>query len=238
MSTEYPENDELHPCVFCGNYCKTEAEKEGMSNPILLNSPQFIVSPDFTPLIKGHLLIIPKKHIFSLSALTKDEYSKLMRIINLMNIFEGTTDLVFFEHGSVIQGYSGTSIDHAHLHILRKPEGFDWSYFEEYVARHNLGNPVITKGFPSYEILREFEIAKQPYIYVSMEGWSRIYPVESKLESQFLRKAFSPWAASWNWKKGFLSEADKALYEDSYEYLKQNMSKGGVNEITDIPSIS
>lgn len=236
MNEVRSKGNNLDPCIFCGDYRTIEASNAGMSNPILIDFGDFFISPDFTPLNKGHLLIIPKKHILSLSDLNAHEYSKLLKIIKLMNVVEDSSDLLLFEHGSVVPRYSGTSIDHAHLHVLIRPEGFDWTYVDKYVSGHNLGNPFSQKGFPKYRILRELEIARQPYILVVMDNYYRLYTVKAQLESQFLRKAFKPWTSKWNWKNDFLSETGKTLYEESHAFLIQNITKGGLSASVDIAS--
>ena len=91
--------------------------KEKFDNQIIHETSNFYVFHDGFPLLEGHLLIIPKKHILCFLELEKDnglkqEYLKLKNKVKEF-LKDNYIDPVFFEHGKIAQ-----TILHAHLHAL------------------------------------------------------------------------------------------------------------------------
>ena len=86
----------------------------GLEDP-LYNDNNFWIVCDVHPIIEGHILIIPKKHISCMGALSFElfnEYKNLYKkVLDFLNKAYGNTAI--FEHG-----ITGQSVFHAHTHFL------------------------------------------------------------------------------------------------------------------------
>lgn len=110
---KYEEVIKNKKCPFCPENIK----KEGF---------EFIVETDYWWVVKNpfpyknsilHLLIIPKRHVISLSAFYPEEWSQMTRII----------DMLFKKYSFLTKGYSlavregkigGVTLYHLHLHLI------------------------------------------------------------------------------------------------------------------------
>lgn len=108
-------------CPFCGNNRKSFLVDNGydVSAMYFYEDEDFSISPDLSPLVTGHLLVIPTKHYASFGEI--EDISMLSRIRSVAEQLLGTKDLLIFEHGAVIEGEGGASVDHAHMHIMPRP---------------------------------------------------------------------------------------------------------------------
>ncbi len=110
-------------CPFCNEEVTNEAFAEGNDCIAIYNH---------APIVEGHSLVIPKKHITNLLSMSDEEYS---------NIFHFTRKVTAFltDHYNtpefdltIQQGQNaGQSIEHLHLHIIPRryndlPQGVEW----------------------------------------------------------------------------------------------------------------
>lgn len=99
-------------CIFC-KIARKEIKAE-----IVEESDNFIVFPDVHPKVKGHILIIPKKHFVNIMDLPSDLASELFDLIKriaqkkLREGFEGFN--LIMNNGSC----AGQVVMHAHIHFL------------------------------------------------------------------------------------------------------------------------
>ncbi len=81
----------------------------------LFSSENFWIVCDFHPLVQGHILIIPKKHISCFGALPEKIFPEFeniyMKVKNFINHNYGS--VAVFEHG-----IAGQTVFHAHMHFL------------------------------------------------------------------------------------------------------------------------
>lgn len=110
-------------CPFCGNNRKKFLTEHGydVGQMYFYENADFLISPDLSPLITGHLLVILSCHYTSFGEIKDEVISQ--RIRRVVEQLLGTDDLLLFEHGAVTKGEGGASIDHAHMHIMPKPNG-------------------------------------------------------------------------------------------------------------------
>lgn len=100
-------------CIFC-----KIASKE-INSEIIFEDDEFIAFKDIHPKAETHFLIIPKKHIESIDALTKEDSNLIGRLIlRVKEIAEkfnlkGRYKLIFN-----VGRDGGQIIDHIHLHLL------------------------------------------------------------------------------------------------------------------------
>jgi histidine triad (HIT) family protein len=104
----------MESCLFC------EIVKKERIADIVYESEEVIAFKDIRPLAPVHILIIPKKHIPSVSDI-KEEDSKLMgklvfaakKIADELGIAKDGYKLLFR-----VRGHGGQEVDHIHLHLI------------------------------------------------------------------------------------------------------------------------
>jgi len=111
-------------CCLCGEFLtgtfpKIYNEFYPIKSRICLETNDFVVIPSISPIVKGHLLVLPKWHISNMSMLSGEELPLFLNIVKRIISFDDYKDGYFvFEHGVGDDGFSGCGIDHAHLHIM------------------------------------------------------------------------------------------------------------------------
>jgi len=111
-------------CVFCN---RSELERE-----IFFESRNFMLVYNLKPILPGHSLIVPKKHVETLSELSQEELEEL---VGLMKKFERVLKDAYHGTGfnfAIQEGpESGATIRHLHVHLIPRresdvPNPSDW----------------------------------------------------------------------------------------------------------------
>ncbi|MBW6492111.1 MAG: HIT domain-containing protein [Lentimicrobium sp.] len=141
-------------CPFCTEHIK-ESAFAGENN--------FLAIYNHSPILPGHSLVIPARHVNSLFDLTEDEISAFFgfarKITSFLKNMYGTDAYDW----SLQEGESaGQSLEHLHLHIIPRkpgdlPEGEDWYIKLEEQKKHKI-------DVPGRSILNEWD-----YKRISME---------------------------------------------------------------------
>lgn len=102
-------------CIFCN------IDDKKIENTILDETDNFYVLPAVGSLVDGYVLLVSKKHLSSMSLLTKKEnreYEKLIK--KYRKIFKSIYGHypIIFEHGTNTLKRSASSVTHAHTHIV------------------------------------------------------------------------------------------------------------------------
>ncbi len=91
-----------------------------ISSDVVFESGDFIVIRDVNPKVKGHMLVIPKRHVGSFMELESEMYKEFLGTVRDVVKQEGLKDFnLVVNEGSV----AGQVVDHLHLHILPRVEG-------------------------------------------------------------------------------------------------------------------
>lgn len=100
-------------CIFC------EIAKNPDKN-VFLQGDFFYVKYDENPVLEGHCLIIPKRHVVSLLDLSEEEWAELRKVIK-----QATEQLNISEFNlGVNEGrLAGRTIDHLHWHVIPRKQG-------------------------------------------------------------------------------------------------------------------
>jgi len=100
--------DASTPCAFCDAHDATYGH-------VLKETEEFRVVCDPYPLIEGHILIIPKRHIACIGACSIGAFREFMTLYTEVGKFlqKNYGALSSFEHGDI-----GHSVPHAHMHLL------------------------------------------------------------------------------------------------------------------------
>jgi len=86
----------------------------------------FYIMPMVGAGIDGYLLIFHKDHYHSLADIPSDDILSLRKLLNIIKkeIAKVYGSSIIFEHGSTCDNVS-CLIDHAHIHVVPVPKGFD-----------------------------------------------------------------------------------------------------------------
>lgn len=208
----------MNQCLFCNRNRKYFLEENGfdVSDMYFYEDQDFSISADLSPLVIGHLLVIPTKHFSSFGEIVSNNILKRMQE-KLVQIL-GTDDLLIFEHGAVIEGQGGASIDHAHLHVMPKPKNMTIDSIDKYITQS--GHITSSKVSAPHEVLHRFYLKKQPYIYYELQNEKYAYPVGT-IPHQFLRMMLQPYCQlSYNWRTTYQTEECKNNVKKTIEYVK------------------
>jgi len=110
----------MHECIFCDILTK---DTNLITNTVLWEDSDFYIVPALGCFVSGYILIVSKKHIYSMSYLTSEEQKKLEVIIeNLCNKYmaEYGVEPLVFEHGAAYDcaNRSACCVFHAHMHVV------------------------------------------------------------------------------------------------------------------------
>lgn len=164
-------------CVFC-----TPPNKK-----ILLETPNFFVSFDASPLTEGHLLIHTKDHIGCAAEVDPDQQQELLILKSLIGRM--VTDIYgsvsFYEHGRA--GHCSIIIDdkichHFHLHALPITATVNETIAERF-------RPLVVEDYKQLPSLYE---EYGTYLYFeNFKGEMYYFPVKDDLEPHYFRTIIS-----------------------------------------------
>lgn len=104
----------MNSCIFC-NLSKEK---------IILENEYTQAFFDEFPVSKGHMLIIPKRHVSSFFDLTKQEHDA---VLELLQICKKKLEKLYapngYNIGVNIGEYAGQSIFHVHIHLIPRYKG-------------------------------------------------------------------------------------------------------------------
>jgi len=92
----------------------------GIGSRILHETDRFVVMADISPLVPGHVMIVPKAHILCYGAVedgARDEFSGIVSATRSI-IAEHYGPSVLLEHGTSSRAPVADHVTHAHLHIV------------------------------------------------------------------------------------------------------------------------
>ena len=207
-------------CPFCDQNRKSFLDRNGydVESMYFYEDQDFSISPDLSPLVTGHLLVIPTHHYASFGEI--DDKGMLLRLRIVAEILLGTSDLLLFEHGAVVEGEGGASVDHAHLHIMPRPKNMTIDLIDKYII--GSGCVSTAKVSASQEVLHSFFNNRQPYIYYELHNQKWAYPVHI-LPHQFLRMMLQPYCQiSYNWRITYSTDVCRMNVKLTIEYVNSN----------------
>lgn len=113
-------------CPFCQelqtgrlpDYCGADIDSR-----ILHETDHFVVIPDISPLVPGHVMIVPKAHILCYGAVEAAAQDEFLSIVNatrtVLSEYYGLS--VLLEHGTSSLEPVADHVTHAHLHVVPAP---------------------------------------------------------------------------------------------------------------------
>lgn len=118
----FKEKKDDNKCVFCN------AQNENMEDDnclVVFKGKDVFTIMNLYPYNNGHLMVVPKRHIFNISQITTEEFAEITKQITLAT--EALTKLFSpqgFNIGANIGKAAGAGIDtHLHFHIVPRWNG-------------------------------------------------------------------------------------------------------------------
>lgn len=210
----------MNNCIFCHENRFANNRKNGfsISDSLLYTNDYIFITPDISPLVPGHLLIVSQDHYNSFSNAPTPIKEALFQTIQYIKDNLGYTQMTWFEHGSVFPGKGGASINHAHVHILPM-----LLPIQEEIEK----DKYFSNSFPfSIELFNSLA-SKQPYLWISDgNGSSHIYFVDN-LPSQYLRSVVMriQGKEAYDWKSDFSSAASIQRYQNTLTIARRQLDK-------------
>ena len=139
-------------CVFCNN--------QELEQRIILKDNYAFVLPTNIPIVPGHVLICPIRHVESFDALNSEEEEHIFQILNklklsLIKTFGATGFNYAWNEGSL----AGQNISHFHLHVLPRKEGD--TGITKYDPREFLYRPGSRETTPDNELIAIAKLIKE-----------------------------------------------------------------------------
>jgi diadenosine tetraphosphate (Ap4A) HIT family hydrolase len=192
-------------CPFCRelqsgrlpDFCDVD-----IGSRILHETNRFVVLPDISPLVPGHVMIVPKAHILCYGAVEDSAWDEFLGIVKVTRaiIKEHYGPSVILEHGTSSLEDVADHVSHAHLHIV--PAAID---IRDSLAQFN------TRTIASLSDLADWAARDEAYIYFESCAGERIVAdkiVDLKrlfFRSEIARRIGIP-DPLWDWRRHVLSE--------------------------------
>ena len=187
------------PSAHLGLYrCRAEC--------ILLESRNFVVMPDISPLVPQHRLLITRDHRNSFAEVPRNQWQELRAMrrsaVSALRLPDGSKpgSALVFEHGSCGSQHSGACITHAHQHLIPLPPGVQVPPIREWLADYG----DVYKVRSLAEIVKRHRSSRTGYLLC--DDGSGVAHLVSNLEEpvpcQYMRKMLASFLghADWNWK--------------------------------------
>ncbi len=205
----------LENCFFCqkNRFALNKEVKIAAEESIVYEDEYVFAVPDIAPLKAGHCLIISKNHYCCFGSVPEIVFQSLERAKQFFaqKVFQGH-DLLYLEHGSVIDNPAGASVDHAHLHVLPSV-GFDLIQQMEKSIYVNSG-----KAIADYALLKQYACNNQPYLFLETSGRKWAYKVND-LPSQFFRQIIAThYSSEYDWRKMYKTPESQELFNSTLNH--------------------
>ena len=100
-------------CLFC------RIAKGEIPADVVLETPEVVAFRDINPQAPTHVLVIPRDHVESLEALTREHGELLLNLVEAANQVARQEGVAAgFRVVTNIGPAAGQSVDHLHLHVL------------------------------------------------------------------------------------------------------------------------
>jgi len=189
-------------CCICNEILNSRFPEKlrriySIENRVCYENENFIVIPSVSPIVEGHLMLIPKKHIKSLAYVDMDTLDSFKELVKKVFSFIKTKycEPFLFEHGVGEDEFTGCGIDHAHLHILPIQLENQNRIFNAILSERN-----ILHAGNMYELLSSIDKRKS-YLLFGCQVNNMYFSTAEGAKSQYIRKIISSIVGNknWNW---------------------------------------
>jgi len=118
------ENATTEDCIFC-KHCTQDNNEHNKKHYILQQTDKSIVLLNLYPYNAGHLLVLPKKHVATLDALSNKERADLVELVSKYNkLLVNTLGAQGINVGMNLGKAAGAGIpSHLHIHLVPRWTG-------------------------------------------------------------------------------------------------------------------
>lgn len=147
----------------------------------ILETENLALIADMSPLVAGHLLLLPKAHFLSFSGVVRVHLAELEGLVEKIAPRYRDTfgELLILEHGSSVDGHGNACITHAHWHLLP----VDGAEVDRLIKADGLTHTDLTDLIE----LGARRWTEQPYFLRGYDGRMRVYEPSPDTRRQYLR---------------------------------------------------
>jgi ATP adenylyltransferase len=139
-------------CAFC--------ENPDVSKRIIVENDLAFAFPTNTPIVPGHILVVPKRHVLYYEEVTQDEKIAIEELREKLKLaLLRTFGAEGFNYAWNEEEIGGQSVPHFHLHIVPRRAGDAGIY--QYEPREFLYRPGTRAQSPDEELSDVIEVVKQ-----------------------------------------------------------------------------
>jgi diadenosine tetraphosphate (Ap4A) HIT family hydrolase len=148
---------------------------------LIFETDNFALIADMSPLVVGHLLLLPKVHYMSFSELLPTHLHELESLLPALAPYYSATfgEPLVLEHGSATESDGNACVTHAHWHLVP----VDGDAVDALIRLDDLPctelRGMAELGWPSWR--------KRPYYYTSHAGGHHVYEPSPATGRQYLR---------------------------------------------------
>ena len=102
----------MKDCIFC------KISQHELQSDVIVEDDKIIVFKDIHPKAKTHLLIVPKMHIHSVSAVAEGEWNLVLAMVKKAAKVARDQGLSGYKLVFNVGRDGGQMVDHLHLHLL------------------------------------------------------------------------------------------------------------------------
>jgi diadenosine tetraphosphate (Ap4A) HIT family hydrolase len=199
-------------CPFCEELATgllPDREGVDITSRVVRSTEHFVALADISPLVVGHLIIIPRAHVLSVGHLGQERREELRELVAELRaeLVARFAEPAVFEHGSDSMSDGGGCVAHAHLHLVPAPVDLGAALAQWQVRR-----------VESFDDLEQWSAADRAYVFAGDHlGRGLVADGLAGIPKQFLRIEIArqlgieaPW---WDWRRHILAENLRATVE-------------------------
>jgi diadenosine tetraphosphate (Ap4A) HIT family hydrolase len=192
-------------CPFCTEIVTgLPPDREGVtvSTRLLHETADFVAIADISPLVVGHIIVLPRRHLLSFGTVPSKHRAQLAALVSELSttLAERVGAPILLEHGTDSSSDGGGCVSHAHLHLV--PAELDW--------REPLSRYRVTE-VSSLDDLSYWGERDCPYVYAGAPSGAGLVADELRgIPKQFLRieiaRQLGLPGRIWDWRQHILGD--------------------------------
>jgi diadenosine tetraphosphate (Ap4A) HIT family hydrolase len=168
------------------------------SSRLLWQNKDYYLIPSISPLVEGHLLLLPKEYYHSCAASYSENGDSFEQAFITAYLYLSRTYCppILFEHGAAVASSGGASVEYAHLHLVPVQYSYQESIFSiilgDLPVRFNNG------------IQETLGLLPQEEAYILCGNVKRVLSCSvERIPSQYMRRVVAEVLGldSWDWRE-------------------------------------
>ena len=142
----------LEECLLCSAIADSASVKCGIENTPIFQTENFLVIPCVGPLVVGHVLVVTRSHLFSLSQVSPEAIAEYEALRDSVSHF--VPGLLEAEHGATGTNCGGACVVHAHVHWIPNHSKFIDAFEGGFAKLYDGNELVLPQSSVPYMMLR------------------------------------------------------------------------------------